>query len=613
MHIDRRALLLALLIPLCATAQTPAPSAVQAIASRTGGVAPLMVFFDTVGSDQDEAASQSFHQLDYRWDFGDGTAGVWRHGSLGNSVSKNIAAGPLAAHVYERPGTYVATLQIRDASTVSSRRVTITVSDPDTVFAGSSTICFSTGVRGFSGCPPQARQVRTSDFGLAIGTYKAPGRRLLFRRGETFRSALPAVIDMDGPGLVGAFGPSADRPPVLQSLTGTATIQLSNILTPGIGDWRIMDLDLLGNASPSSAAISLGGGIRQVTLLRLNSRKQRLAIIGEALALDHYNLGGRSAGHRIWDQIALVDSNVAQVNHSALPGGKGLGTYFYGERVFIAGNAINNAGTSVDDVSHVIRFPYLAKGIISRNTLAGAGPSAHLIKIHAPAWGSSGVAAKGVGKGYSRWILISDNKFVGSGSAWLVTVGPQNNTSDERVRDVISERNWIVGGEGMQAGQVFWAQDVSVRNNITDSSGGSRWQTGLLRFARRGIEPAPGGLRIYNESFYTRKAIAGGQFVAIALEPSANGVVARNNVAYAPNASNPLMFANACGACLTASHNSSDSQVKTSLPFRSPTPTSPSSYRAAGYALAGGTPVPLWADFYLKPPRTPRDMGAVTH
>lgn len=589
-------------------------------ASRTSGVAPLTVFFDTSGTTAAGKTSRPFHELEYRWNFGDADI-KWTRGSRPGVSSKNVANGPLAAHVYETPGTYTATVTVFDGTTPTRRQVSITVDNPNTVFSGTKTVCFSTGVRGFGGCPTGAQQVRTSDFATAINTYKGTGKRLLFRRGETFTSGAMALIAVTGPGIVGAFGAATDPLPVLHSTANATSIQLSSNKTPGLRDWRIMDLNLVGANGGMSYGVSFGGGINQVTLLRLTTQKQRIGVISDVFVLDWFNKTASTAGHKAWDQLALVDSTITAVLHSSVGADKGYGTYMAGERFFYAGNYIDNtASASVSDVSHVGRFPYLAKAVISNNTLMHPGPTEHLIKLHAPGWATTGVGHNGIGGGYSRWIDISDNKIVGSGNNWLIAVGPQNAQSDERVKDVISERNWFVAGAGMQIAQIFFASDVTVRNNIVDATGGSSTQTGTY-VGKRGVEPAPARIGVFNEAYYSGKALSSGQFAGVSLASGVTGVVAKNNAAYAPNATSPMMFRNACGGCLTQSNNSSNAQVKFNAPFAVARPVNPIDFKAAGYALGGGTAVPVWSDFFLSggssgatlTAGTRRDMGAVVH
>lgn len=596
---------------------TPLASAqtqVVANASRTSGIAPLTVFFDATGTTNPRVTGRPFHDLEYRWNFGDTSSPMWTRGARAGSSSKNIATGPLAAHVYERPGTYTATVSVFDGTSSVSRQISITVADPNTAFSGTRTVCFSTGARGFGGCPAGAQQVRTSDFAAAINAHRGTGKRLLFRRGETFNSGGTAIINVNGPGLIGAFGATTDPLPVLRRSGSGTAIQLSSGTTPTIRDWRVMDLNLVGSNGTQSFGVSMGGGMGQVTLLRLATQQQRIGVVADYGVTDYYNRSGSTAGHKIWDQLALVDSTVSGVTHSTVVANKGYGTYMAADRLFYAGNYIDNGGTAANDVTHVARFPYLAKSVISNNTLMRPGPGGHVVKLHAPIWGGTSSASRGLGGGYSRWIILSDNKFVGASNPWLVAIGPQNAQNNERVRDVISERNWIVAGPGLQVAEIYFASDVTARNNIVDSSAGSSWQTGIS-VARRGVEPAPANIRIYNNAYYTASALTSGRFTPIDLGAGVSNVGAWNNVAYAPNSTNPVMVRNGCGGCLTQSNNSTSAQIKSNLPFAVSRPGSPAQFKASGYSVNSGRAVPIWSDFFLasRGTGTQRDLGAVLH
>src|SRR5712692_1457548 len=190
-----------------AACSTPAtgPITLSLVASRLSGVAPLAVFFDATGTTT-TVKTRPFHDLEYRWDFGDPGSGNWRptDGSA-TGRSRNLATGPVATHVFESPGTYtIAMTALNGTNTASSSCVQITVQDPAAVFSGANTTCFSTS-NNFTGCPAGARQIMTSDF-VQVATFGAANRRLLLRRGETWTAAAPAVIAVPGPAIVGAIG-----------------------------------------------------------------------------------------------------------------------------------------------------------------------------------------------------------------------------------------------------------------------------------------------------------------------------------------------------------------------------------------------------------------------
>ena len=109
--------------PKSAAAPVPTRGSPMTTASRVTGVAPLSVFFDAVDTIPEGTASPfawasgvvqptDREGTRYDWDFGDPAAGTWRTTGLG----RNSATGYTAAHVYENPGTYTATLSVMDTA-----------------------------------------------------------------------------------------------------------------------------------------------------------------------------------------------------------------------------------------------------------------------------------------------------------------------------------------------------------------------------------------------------------------------------------------------------------------------------------------------------------------
>ncbi len=210
--------------------------------SRSSGVAPLAVFFDASASTG--LSGGRFSLAHFTWDFGDTPAGSWAT----TGKTKNSATGFLCAHVFERPGTFSVTVNVRDGdgtAASSPARVSITVSDPEAVYAGINTRCVSqTG--DFNGAPPGAQQVTSDDFASQIAWINgAANRRLLFRSGETW-SGVTTAFTGNGPHTIGAFGPGA-KPKFVVALNEPQTCGF----LAGGSDWRLMDMEWDGSNLPS--------------------------------------------------------------------------------------------------------------------------------------------------------------------------------------------------------------------------------------------------------------------------------------------------------------------------------------------------------------------------
>ncbi len=185
--------------------------AMNTVASRFTGVAPLSVFFDATATTG--AVTQPFHELNYSWNFGDPAGGAtWSYGT-GSNNSKNAASGPVAAHIFETPGTYTVTLTVTDGvNTVSNACMQIAVQNPDIVFSGTNTICLNRTPGALAGCPAGALEVTDAagDFDATIPANLATGKRLLVRRGETWFTSSQTVLNKNGPWILGAYGAGAE-------------------------------------------------------------------------------------------------------------------------------------------------------------------------------------------------------------------------------------------------------------------------------------------------------------------------------------------------------------------------------------------------------------------
>ncbi len=574
--------------------------------ARTSGVAPLSVFFDASGT-TDAGVSRPFHELEYTWSFGDTNAGTWTYGARAGA-SKNAATGPVAAHVFETPGTYTVSLTVFDGTYSATETTTITVLDPEVVFASANTVCFSTSAN-FTDCPAGATHVQTSNFATAINGYQNTNRRLLFRRGETFTAATSGTIDKTGPGIVGAFGSGTARPIAKIATNGAfPIIQLSSRSTAGIGDWRVMDFEIDGSSVLSSDVSGVGasGGFNQFLALRLYVHDIWRGVAAGTSILDWWNNNG-SPGHTIFDQWAVVDSTI-----TALPGCNSPGNYNCDWRILLDARRINIQGNSLDNQdtggSHVIRSGYVGKGVIANNTLARAGDFQLAIKLHAPGWAVAGVANPGGVGTYTEQVVIADNKIIGGINPWTISLGPQDEASDERVREIIVERNWFIAGSASQLHMHVNSSETTIRNNLCDLSGGA-YHT-CVGVDRWGVTPAPANVRIYNNTFYSGSP---NDFIGVEIGTAADTIV-RNNLASAPNATSPVMISGT-GTGLVESNNLLNNS--SSALFVSATPSLPADFRLKALPNpardTGLASVPVLSDFFLtlRPQNGVVDIGAV--
>lgn len=604
------------------------------VPSRMNGVAPLSVFFDATATTA-AATSRPFHDLEYRWDFGDPAGGAtWNAGSGTNS--RNFATGAVAAHVFETPGTYTVAVLATDGTNAGYSCTQIVVQDPDTVFAGTNTVCIgasSLPEAGTGGCPAGATTVQRADFVTAIQSYARTGKRVLFKRGDTFTAASTATLTSTGPGTIGAYG-SGPAPSV--QMTGNATILgLSSGNTPAIKDWRIMDLEFDGQGKSSSVGIETLGGINQVLVLNMNMHDIKDGVLFNDGILSWYTEVGGRPGHQMFEEVAIVNSTITPVYNSTT----GWRIFASAKYLSILGNTLGNMQNNASMGSHVVRVPYAGKAVIANNTLARSGSTQVAIKLHAPAWCDvvsppgtceatdntapsptysyrtntrpTGIFAET--SGYTEQVVVSDNRIIGANSPYLVVVGAQNQNRDERVRDVILERNWLQAGNGLtQKGLVIHSYETTVRNNICDMTGGSSGATCfLVTLQGNSPAPAPDNIRILNNTAYKGDASPGNNDspVLVNIDTASTNVAVQNNIAYAPAYSSALLVRGSGASGLVLSNNSTNAQIVGAFPgWINIDPAVPEDFRitADSYARAAGiSTLPVFSDFF----RANRSVG----
>jgi hypothetical protein len=257
----------------------------------------------------------------------------------------------------------------------------------------------------------------------------------------------------------------------------------------------------------------------------------------------------------------------------------------------------------VSDNSHVMRLVKPQKMVLSNSTLTGGQSAGTIIKL-VGGNGHTTVADD------AQYIEISDNKFREQGGvSWAITISPVDASTDDRVENFILERNWYVTGG--QSFELFYiaATKGTIRNNIFDMSAINPGADAHgIRVVRRGIEPPPADIHIYNNTFYSSGSSGVGLY-GVELD-AGTGMIVKNNLASFPNiATKNVLVDFATGT--TKSNNT----ITNTPGWASPTPSNPIDFKPAGgsAAIGAGTVVPLWLDFFGVTEPSPRDLGAVNH
>jgi hypothetical protein len=563
-----------LLLLLHGAGLAAADGAVQPViaASRPSGVAPLAVFFDATGT---KAAStpQPFHDLRFDWDFNDPSSGVW--GTTGRS--RNAASGGVAGHVFETPGTFVVRLTVKDPSGASAEaQAKVVVEDPERVFRGEKTICVSSA-GDFSGAPAGAVRFKTQSIDT-LGGQIAAGKRILLRRGETWRLGQRWILNVPGPGIIGAFGKG--DPPRLVLTGNQAFLELSG-RKPNFADWRFMDLEIDGEGGPKTAGVTAEGTVKQALFLRFAVRNAHRGISVGSGAVEYYHQRGEP-GQSLHEDVAIVDSTVEHV----IGGKGGNASMLAAERLIFLGNRYEDS----TGAEHIVRTQYVRKGVLSHNELGGPAPRKHVLKLHAPPFTGGGLTDGKV----TELVVVSRNTLRGGEGDWIFVPGPEDGHTDQRVRDVVIEQNHFIAGRASSVAVFVCGTRMTLRNNLFDLSENGKGTCIVIN--RRGVEPPPSDIRVLNNTGFSGGP---GPFLFLSVGDAATGTVFHNNLAAAPGSRQARLLSGPASAVLEG-----DNLLASDPVFSAAKPARWQDFRLGkgSRAVGAGRALPaVWDDFEGQP------------
>lgn len=497
---------------------------IQLTTNQTIGLAPLAIQLDA-SSTTSSTTAQPFHYLHYTWDFGDCTGDLWTT----SNKSKNTATGPIAGHLYTQPGNYTVTLKVKDStgeeSTISTN---IIVQDPAVQFAGNNTVCFSQ-VGNFLAAPDGATPITTTDFSTVIAAL-GTGKRVLLQRGETWTTNSGYTFNTSGPTILGAYGKGNE--PIIINNSGDDLFTLSGS-TPNLKDWTFMDLDLRSNTGTVDA---------------FSSENYHSGLTFYNIKMDGFKSGIKAAVSKVdfydaplYKDLAIIDCEITNI----MGGNGGYGAFLGVENLLFMGNRVVDA----ENGEHNLRCEFLDKAVISHNYIKQPSANKHAIKIHSGIYTN---AESVLHQRYSQKIILSDNEIIGGINDWNVAIGPQSQggtppaTYDERVRDVIIEKNFFKAGTSNSAQLVLNAKQVTVRNNLFNNTDMSSSEGNTMLIFQRSIEPIPSLINVYNNTVVRLNGQSTRLIDATPDPDQANPIVATNikyinNLVYAPNATASLI------------------------------------------------------------------------
>lgn len=449
----------------------PPPSGditVDLVASRVSGPAPLAVHFSAVGTTTSLAGvTDSFRQLLYTFNYGDPGAGTW---PISGGSKNSDVGGPLGAHVFENPGTYVVRCTGERGAASNYREVTITVTDPATVFSGTNTVYISPSAN-YADAPVGAETRNTMPTIVS-------GKRYMLHRGESF-GALSIPHGVTGTQVVAAG--SGAKPTVSSISIGTDGLPPNSNFPNDITIANLQSGDITQNISA-----------RRLLLLDVDQPSSSSITLNSA------------EGYWAEDIVGRYGPTLPYSRELFLVGGTSVGNT---SAMALTGNMIQSAllGRDIKRSSqHTARFWFAVELFMAHNDLSGPSSDAirHAVKIH-----SGGSLHHTIGSTYAAGTafassrnVIANNVFsdTDDNNAFPVVLGPENDIVDQGLEDFILENNRFKVGPNLVSDANLAGRRMTAINN-TRYVGGSAASVTMPGLHNAGLPSS------WGESYFTNR------------------------------------------------------------------------------------------------------------
>ncbi len=489
------------------------------VASRITCQAPCAIFFEGTDSKDSQGRSINTHgQLvvdlpSYNWDFGPGTE---------TEIGGRNFKGFTAAHVYETPGTYDATLTVTDSqSNTDTKPVRITVQSfsGSTFYVSSSEPCASDTNTGLSAtCQGGAvGPWKTFDKGLtAMNRNSVVPRngRILFKRGDTITLSNGNLgFDNTRDVYLGAYGVTTAPKPIIR-YTGIAMGNVNgqaamvNFYSCGgtcVQNENIIFSDLEFRGEGKNGIIATFSDKTQKNILFLRIKTDNSGKANPSAC----NLATDNCFNTVTSQIGSLSNHAFDgffIFDSVLTNSMQTDIYGYFSRLALVNNQLTVAPNN-----HIAYFANVNRGVITGNLLA------HPKGEWSQGWAFTRTILRLSGTdtntlGPSRNVIISNNILDGSDplnpnsiNVGGLVLGP-NTPGFHDVQNVLVEKNTISrSAEPLLINGGY--TNLVIRNNIIDHRAYTSVMQGLDRGLSVGsfsVQPAKydshslNGLRFYN-------------------------------------------------------------------------------------------------------------------
>ena len=556
----------------------------KGLANRSSALAGAAIQFDAGETDH-----VLFRNRFYLWDFGDSGSGNWSNGK-----SKNADSGPISGHVYDTPGSYTITCAVFDAAgLIETITDSVTITDPDVVYAGALTTCLSTGT-DFTEAPAGANLVTETDLTL-FGTYVKSNERLMLKRGDAW-NVVAALSGNSFSGLSNVYITAFGTPITNNVAMGGLTAQeIATITSDGEALMLLDEAEVLALTTAEFNALLADENALKLLLATERLRLEIIAVgafsndptitltgpIGsypmlsinypDSWVISHLHMIGDSDTHS-WSggntdlvnvtyrrnfsegfYVPLGSANASTQGHIGLAYVENVITKAEGnclftgsEKLLLMGNQFSNAS-----LSHVVRVWHANRWCARHNYCSGSSINnlngRQLLKHHGPKeskvnptgpWTTDELRTR------SEFGVISDNLF-GAGGPWPVSIAPQDAASDERLSALIVENNYLVGDFGVNSPILvsiairMEASNSVVRNNVIDCTGMSTSGITAVSIQSTGVVAQREGAEVYNNTVYLKEGYTYGNQARIFEIGAVLNCTIKNNLCSLPSTISP--------------------------------------------------------------------------
>ncbi len=435
------------------------------------------------------------------------------------------------------------------------------------------------------------------------------GKRVLFKCGDTFTGNSAVVKGQKF--TVGAYGScvgTTNNRPIFSG--GSAgELQLGSGSSADF-DGRFLDLNLEGNNSANAFYAASSVYPYQITLdniLSNGNQKSFYDYNASQIALVEFVMNGMGN----FQGIYVNNSENQCTNGSRAYNCGGNPSYENVDYQALMGSLFNGAGVSDNSNGiETVRISACRLCVITNNEFENANAIGAVLKLHN---GNPSSQGNWIGQ-YTELVELSDNLFTGRSGAQLVEIAPQNSVTDERLRDIVFERNLVFGSSGSSGKVIASVQNGSFRDNIFNgiSAGGSQYG---LQLAKRGVEwtgtsgapvnaAEPQFDEAFNNSCYGSICIG---FSGADFQSAANNGWARNNLMHSPSGGSTVTNSGSGNAVSnntsTVSNDPGFSNASGSFKFI--TDYTPTAF------YSGGSNAPVYFDAMGAPWSPTWDLGAL--